>query len=102
MKQKLEFEIRKPDKLAYTIMLKRFPFLREICEKHGEWVQDIYQIGFLCYYETNGDNRMFWNSVQREFYSLAKALGFRRTRKNEWKYKESNISNLKKEELKCL
>jgi hypothetical protein len=95
--------IKHPDKLAYTIMCLRFPFLRDVCERHGEWVKDIYQIGFLCFYESGGNNnKEFWNAVQRELYMLSKALGFRRTRKNKWWKREQPFSSCsEKEDILC-
>jgi hypothetical protein len=96
--------IKRPDKLAYTIMRLRFPILSDVCEHHGELVKDVYQIGWLCYYETKGKNRQFWNAVQRELYVLSKALGFRRTRKNNWLKREqpfSSFSEERKEILQC-
>jgi hypothetical protein len=96
--------ITRPDKLAYTIMRLRFPFLRDVCERHGELVQDVYQIGWLCYYESGGRNKEFWNHVQRELYMLSKALGFRRTRRNNWWKREQSFSSFseeRKEVLQC-
>ena len=91
-------EVRFPEKLIWTVVRRHFPFLMVVVEHDQSWIDDINQTAWLCFYQTGGNNfRDFYNACQRELYRLAKALGFRRTRKNQWIIKEVN---LKEEEEK--
>lgn len=80
-------QVRNPTSLVFVIMYRNFPFLRYALERDHSLAADIRQIGWLAFYSTT-NFRDFWNFCQRELYALAKALGFRRTRKNHWWLRE--------------
>jgi chromosome condensin MukBEF MukE localization factor len=82
--------INHPERLAVTIAYKHFPFLKKVWENDKTVGEDINQIGFLCFYESDKSFKDFYNRVQRELYYLAKIFGFRRTHKNEWIKKEES------------
>ncbi len=77
-----------PDRLAVIIAYHHFPFLKKIWENDKTIGEDINQIGFLCFYESDKSFKDFYNRVQKELYYLSKIFGFRRTYKNEWIRKE--------------
>lgn len=89
--------IRRPDRLAVTIAYRHFPFLKVCYENDKTIGEDINQIGFLCYYESDKSFKDFYNRVQKELYYLCKALGFRRTSKNEWIKKEVEVKDEEEE-----
>lgn len=81
-------EIIYPERLAVSIAYRHFPFLKVCYDNDRSIGEDINQIGFLCYYESDKTFRDFYNRVQRELYEFCKSLGFRRTHKNKWVQKE--------------
>jgi hypothetical protein len=90
--QNTEKCIRDPEKMMWSVLKQNFPFLLLAVERDQTLIDDINQSAELAFYATGGDDfRAFWNYCQRELYALAKALGFRRTRQNQWQIKEFEI-----------
>lgn len=82
-------KIRDPEKLMWVVLKRNFPFLFFVIERDRSLIDDINQSAQLAFYATGGDDfKEFWNYCQRELYSLSKAIGFRRTKKNKWIMKE--------------
>jgi hypothetical protein len=86
----MDNNVRHPDRLAVTIAYRHFPFLKVVWENDKSIGDDINQIGFLCWYESDKTFKDFYNRVQKELYYLAKIFGFRRTYKNQWIKKEES------------
>lgn len=76
--------VREAEKLIWSIVKQHFVFLKELVRRDSGLVDDINQVAQVAHLESNGDFKQFYNSCQRGLYALARARGWRRTRKNAW------------------